>query len=82
MTPDATCNYSLSVNRINDQDAFVRTDQAYYLAWDGIDTWIISVVPGVSGSLSWERTDPNILGAYQPVGTATGVATVQLGEHP
>jgi len=56
--------------------SYVRGDSAYYIWWDGVDSWYISLVLGVLGLLRWKRTDPNIEGDYVPGGTATGTATV------
>lgn len=82
LNPDATCNYAFAGTYGTD-DYFRRLDGSYFLWWDGANTkWVISIALGIHGTLSWERVDPAIVGTYQPAGTATGVATVQLGEHP
>lgn len=61
----------------------MRTDEAYFLWWDITSTsWNISEVLGTQGALYWQHIDPSITGLYSPQGTATGDATVALGEHP
>lgn len=65
----------------NGKQAYRRLDDAYHLWWDIAGAWHISVLLGVDGVAFWERIDPNILGAYDPMGTATGTATVAIGSH-
>ncbi len=81
LTPDATCNYT-TVGWHNGKGYARRADGAYYIWWDGIDTWTISAVLGVQGTDYWTRTDPNINGVYAIGGTAIGEATVAEGTHP
>lgn len=81
MVPDATCDYAFT-GVINGKDYFRRLDGSYFIWWSVGDTaWIISAVLDVKGASWWERVDPDIVGAYTNAGTATGVATVQLGTH-
>ena len=81
LTPDATCNYD-TIGWLNGKGYCRRADSGYHIWWDGVDSWIVSVLPGVLGTNYWKRTDPSILGVYAPLGTAVGVATVGEGTHP
>jgi len=80
LTPDATCNYDVT-GYYNNKIYCTRRIAGYFIWWDGVDSWIISEVLGTVGALSWKRTDPNIIGVYGPEGTATGDATISLGDH-
>lgn len=82
LNPDATCNYHYAGTDLNGYDYFKRADGAYYLWYDGITDWNISVLYSIPGADYWTRTDPNLVGLYAPQGNATGNATVILGEHP
>jgi len=54
-----------------------RADTGYSIWWDtDTDSWIISAILGTKGTDWWSRTDPDIIGVFSPLGTATGDATV------
>ena len=80
LAPDATCNYDVT-GYYNGQIRCTRRVAGYSLWWDGVDSWIISTAPGTLDAGYWKRTDPAILGIYGPEGTATGDATIALGDH-
>lgn len=75
LSPDATGSFTTSGTH-NGDGYSKRADSGYHIWWNGTDKWIISVVLGTTGTDYWERTDPNIIGVYSPVGGATGDATV------
>lgn len=75
LTPDATGNYNYAI-QINGKSAYMRDDAAWWIAWDNIDSWLISQAPGLPALPRWKRTDPNIEGNYEPDGGAIGIATV------
>ena len=81
LAPDATCNYATE-GWLNGKGYAKRSTGGYYIWWDGVDSWILSVELGVTGTDHWKRTDPSILGVYGPEGAATGDATVAEGTHP
>ena len=81
LSPDATCNYE-TAGWYNGKGYARRIDGAYFIWWDGTDTWTISAVLGTQGTEYWTRVDPNIVGVYALGGTATGEATVAEGTHP
>jgi hypothetical protein len=51
----------------------------WFLWWDGIDSWILSPVLGVTGTCYWKLTSYNFLGTYSPFGTAFGSAVLLSG---
>jgi len=82
LVPDATCNYHY-VGMHEGKQAYRRLDGAYHIYWIEISArWYISVLLGDPGAAWWDRLDPNPAGLYGPQGTATGNATVIVGEHP
>jgi len=81
LAPDATGNYDVT-GYFNNKVYMTSRIAGYFIWWDGVDTWVISEVLGDKGLLSWERTFPEIIGVYGPEGTATGDATVALGDAP
>jgi len=58
------------------RQCYKRFTPGWFIWWDGIDTWTLSIVKGVEGTDYWTRTDPAIEGVYAAGGTATGEATV------
>lgn len=75
MNPDATGTY-IESGSYKGKIYLKRTDNSYFVWWDGIAAWWISTVLAVKGASYWGRTDPNIEGAYSELGGATGEATV------
>lgn len=67
----------LMIELHNDELYFQRHDEAWFIWWDGVDTWNISEVLGVQGDSFWTRTDPTVDGDYVPQGTAQGTPTVE-----
>ena len=58
-----------------------KLDGAEWYIWSDGDfpwNWWLTTVPGFPGVAHWKRSDPNILGVYSPLGTATGDATVAV----
>lgn len=82
LNPDATCNYDF-YGTYDVQDYFRRRDGSYFIWWENVvGDWVISSTLGVKGAAWWIRNDPDPVGTYTNMGTATGIATVQNGEHP
>jgi len=82
LTPDATCNYTFE-GSWDGRDYFRRSDGSYYIWWSSIDNaYVISAGVGSKGPTYWTGDQPALPGTYTPGGTATGNATVALGEHP
>lgn len=54
----------------------------FFIWWDPIGTWTISAIKGVPGDEYWTNASEVLPGVYGPGGTATGDATVAIGEHP
>jgi hypothetical protein len=77
LSPDSTGEYFLS-GVLNSQNYYQLNPVPWYLWWDGISSWFISLFIGVAGDCYWQRTDPDINGDYVPEGTASGTATVLL----
>jgi hypothetical protein len=75
LSPDATGTFHLQ-GIYNSQPYFHNSDKTYYLWYDSAaGFWYISILLGTVGAAYWEGTaydDP----AFQPQGTATGVATI------
>lgn len=81
LVPDATCDYVFA-GTFAGHDYFRRLDGAYFIWWEvGGGTYTISAVLGVPGALWWTGDQAAIVGTYTNGGTATGIATVQLGTH-
>jgi len=76
LTPRVTGTYVLKGNH-NNKQYYQRPDEAWFLWWDGVDTWNVSSALGVQGDDFWTRTDPDIEGDYAPGGTAEGTLTVE-----
>lgn len=82
LVPDATCNYFYA-GIFDGRDYLRRADGNYFIWWSpGSFSWFISAVLGIPGANAWQRVNRGIVGAYNPLGAATGVATVQVGVHP
>lgn len=82
LNPDATCNYSFD-GIYDGYDSFRRADGAYFIWWYTVGgIWVITTAKGALGVSWWTADQAAIVGTYSPAGTATGTATVQLGEHP
>ncbi len=75
LTPDATGTY-LPIGPWNDKPAYELASNGWYIWWDGVDAWMITATLGVVAGPIWDRTDPNIVGNYVPLGGAVGIATV------
>lgn len=79
LSPDATGNF-YTAGLYNGRGYARRADGAYFLWWDGVDTWTISAVLGTPGADYWEEVAVSpVSAAYDPLGTATGVAAVAEG---
>jgi len=76
--PDVTGTY-LHTGHHNNEHYYQRPDDAWFIWWDGVDTWNISEALDVQGNDYWTRTDSDIEGEYVPQGTAQGTPIV---EHP
>jgi len=76
LKPDATGVFAFTGIH-NGKTYFRRPDEAWFLWWDGVDTWNISSALGVQGDDYWTRTDPDVEGEYVTQGTAEGLATVE-----
>lgn len=75
LTPDGTGSYHKHVLH-NGKMSYRRTDGLYFLWWDAATTWVINTGLDVLFPPAWRRVDPDIIGAYQPIGDWLGVATV------
>lgn len=78
--PDAKCNYFES-GQLNGKPYYAREDSAWFIWWNGINTWFITTVLGVFGTSWWTRTFVNIDGPYFAAGGAAGFAVVAAGPH-
>jgi hypothetical protein len=78
LSPDAAGNY-MAESGYKEKFTYVSPERAFFLWWDGIDSWIISDSIGWKEGPYWLRTDPAIIGVYAPQGGATGIATVVVG---
>lgn len=76
--PDSVGDYDTK-GKYNSKDYAEETGSNFFIWWDGIDSWIISTVLGVTGVDYHKRTNPSIIGVYSPEGAATGDATVAEG---
>lgn len=79
--PDCQCNYILG-GAFNGKAFYKRSDLQYFIWWDGVDTWTISVVLGTPGTAYWTLQTASPVGIYTLGGTATGAPEVAAGEHP
>jgi len=61
----------------NDKNYYQRTDEAWLIWWDDVNTWKISTALDVQGDCFWTRTDPDVDGDYVPCGNAQGTPTVE-----
>lgn len=78
LVPDATGDYYLG-GVLNGKNYYRRLDNAWFIWWDGLNTWAITKVLGATPLDYWTRTDPLIVGAYTNNPEATGTATVAAG---
>ncbi len=60
----------------NGKPSYRRTDSGFFLWWDNVDKWIISVLLGVLGVGHWSRQSDIIVGQYLHQGTYTGDPTL------
>ena len=56
--------------------SYELTGGGWFIWWDGIDSWKISIVRGTEGQDFWTLNHPVMEGVYTPGGTASGDATV------
>lgn len=56
-----------------------RADGAWFLWWDGVQSWNITSILGGACEFIWERESPDIEGLYIGAFPATGDATVRIG---
>lgn len=75
LSPDATGSYT-EFGDFNGKRFYRHSTGGFFIWWDGVDTWAISVLLGVEGAAYWDRVDPAVTGAYVAQGTATGIPTV------
>ena len=78
ITPDSTGDYHV-IQIYNGNVFYKRNDGAYYIWWDGVDSWIISTALGVTGAIYHKRSWAGAVGQYSPIGGATGWAFVEWG---
>ncbi len=82
LSPDVTCNYPYTGTH-HDKPFYMRSDAVFYIWWDTETTsWILSDALDSKVGPYWQRIDPSVIGLYTPQNTATGEATVALGQHP
>lgn len=80
LTPDAKCNYD-EAGVYDEHKFYARKDGAWFIWWDGM-WWTITNEVGVSGGIEWRGVPfGDIVGDYEPLGGASGVATVAAGSH-
>jgi len=75
LSPDVTGTYN-PIGPYNDKPSYEIVATGWFIWWDGINSWKISMVRGTEGDDFWTRNDPAIEGVYTPGGTASGDATV------
>lgn len=75
LNPDATGTYEDDGEHAGKR-SYELAGNGWFLWWDGIDTWYISMELGVKGAGYWSHADPNIEGDYEPKFEADGIATV------
>jgi hypothetical protein len=75
LTPDSAGNYWVE-SEYKDKPSYVLDGRAFFIWWDGIDSWIISNSVGWKEGPYWSRTDPTMAGNYTPCAGAIGTATV------
>ena len=78
LNPDASGNY-IAESGFNDRPTSVGPERKFFIWWDGVDSWIINEQVGHTDNPYWKRTDPIIIGEYDPQDGAVGVATVDFG---
>lgn len=79
LTPNAAYDYTSDGER-NDKPAYSSPLREFIIWWDGIDSWIINEQWAGSDNPHWKRTNPSIIGDYNPYAGASGIATVAAGE--
>lgn len=77
LDPDPTGNYKAESGH-HDRPTYFGPERKFFIWWDGDDAWIINEQIGHLDSPYWKRTDPSIIGAYDPFADAVGIATVIL----
>jgi len=75
LSPDVTGTYN-PIGTYNSKPSYEIVATGWFIWWDGIDSWKISTLRGTEGTNFWTRTDPAIVGQYDPTLPATGNAVV------
>lgn len=75
LNPDATGTFT-EYGDYEGKRYYRHSTGGFFLWWDGVDTWNISILLGVVGAGYWDRTNPSVLGLYAFQGTATGAPTI------
>jgi len=75
LTPDVTGDYR-PIGLHNGKMSYELEGNGWFIWWNGINTWIISTEVGLEHDDWWERVNALVVGAYNPLGGAIGIATV------
>lgn len=75
LSPDVTGPYHAG-GVYRGKPYYVNADHSYSIWWDGVDTWLITVGPGLTAPAKWALVSPDIEGVYTPSLPYTGNATV------
>lgn len=77
LDPDSTGNYKAESGHYG-RPTYFGPERKFFIWWDGRDSWLINEQIGHLDGPYWKRTDPAILGNYDPFADAAGIATVIL----
>lgn len=80
MIPDIKGTYEVAGQR-NNKPYYELSGNGWFIWWNGIDRWYITIEPGELGDGWWSHQGPDIEGLYFNGGTAIGNATVAEGQH-
>jgi hypothetical protein len=78
LTPAAAGNYTCE-SGYKDRPTYVGPLRAFFIWWDGINSWYISTCVGDASGPCWKRTALCLIGDYNPYAGATGIATIAAG---
>ena len=75
LDPDASGNYGCE-SGFNLRPTYVGPLRDFFLWWNGTDSWYISGCVGDTTGAHWKLVALCLVGDYNPVGGATGIATI------
>jgi len=77
-SPAADGDYTYE-GTLNGKPYFASDVPGFYIWWNGVDSWIISILLGTPAADHFKRTNTSVVGPYTNQGAATGTVIVGAG---